>query len=174
VYTIKMDISDVVPDRYEAPLTCYGKTCRGKRCKIKTRNGYVCYGLEFPVCSFHSLNNVIYDWSGTRNLSNVPDKIKSFLIFYHHCVDHGINKWLSVLISAELYKTRMFISAEEIIQLFKNIIFTPTSGECSVCYETYDDALKTRCGHTFCEDCLSRWTLNNVTCPMCRKIISQS
>jgi hypothetical protein len=169
-----MDISEVVPNRYEAPITCYGKTCKGRRCKIKTMNGYTCYGIEFPVCPYHASDNVIYDWSGSRNVSLVPEKIRSFLTFYHHCVSRGIDKWLAVLISAELYKTRMFISAEEIIQLFKNIIFTPTSGECSVCYETYDDALRTRCGHTFCEDCLSRWTLNNVTCPMCRKIISQS
>ena len=174
MYTVKMDISEVVPNRYEAPITCYGKTCKGRRCKIKTMSGYTCYGVEFPVCQYHASDNVIYDWSGSRNISLVPEKIRSFLMFYHHCVGHGIDKWLAVLISAELYKTRLFISAEEIIQLFKNIIFTPTSGECSVCYETYDDALKTRCGHTFCEDCLSRWTLNNVTCPMCRKIISQS
>ena len=169
-----MDTSDLTVHRYDVPLTCTGKTCRGRRCKLKTRTSYKCYGIELPVCKYHTTDNVIYKWSGSRNLTFVPDSIKSFLNFYNHCVDNRIDKWLAVLISAELHKTRMFISAEEIIQLFRNIIFTPTCGECAVCYETHEKVLKTRCGHVFCEDCLIKWTTNNVTCPMCRKIISQS
>ena len=169
-----MDISGIILDRYEIPLTCHGRTCKGKRCKLKTRNGYKCYGIEMPVCKHHSTDNIIYKWSCSRNNVATPDKIKSFLNFYYHCVENGINQWLAVLISAELHKTRMFISAEEIIQLFRNIIFTPTSGECTVCYESSDSALRTRCGHIFCEECLVKWTTNNITCPMCRKIISQS
>lgn len=169
-----MDISEVVLNKYESSLTCYGKTCKGRRCKLKTRNGYTCYGIELPVCKYHSTDNVIFSWSCARSAIHFPDKIKSFLNFYNHCVTNGINQWLAVLISAELHKTRMFISAEEITQLFRNIIFTPAQGECSVCYETSDKALKTRCGHVFCEQCIIRWTTDNVTCPMCRKIISQS
>ena len=171
---LKMDISGLHANRYEAPLLCYGKTCRNKRCKIKTRNAYTCYGIELPVCKHHHATNVIYDWSGSRNQTFIPDKIRSFLTFYNHCVANGIDQWLSVLISAELHKTRMFVSAEEIIQLFRNIIFTPTDGECTVCYDHFDNALRTRCGHVFCEPCLTQWTTTNVTCPMCRKIISQT
>jgi hypothetical protein len=169
-----MDISVVKVDTYEAPISCYGKTCRGRRCKIKTRNSYMCYGIEVPICKYHRHENIIYDWSYSRNQNPIPEKIKSFLNFYNHCVTNGIDRMLSVLVSAELHKTRMFISAEEIIQLFRNIIFTQTAGECSVCYDHYEDALKTRCGHVFCEQCLTQWTTTNVTCPMCRKIISQS
>jgi hypothetical protein len=164
----------VILNRYEMPLTCNGKTCKGKRCKLKTRNSYTCYGIELPVCKYHARDNVIYDWSYARNITLVPDKIKSFLAFYSHCVDNGIHKLLAVIVSAELHKTKMFISADDILQLFRNIIFTPIKGECSVCYDVHDNALRTRCGHVFCEQCLSQWTTNNVTCPMCRKIISQS
>jgi len=169
-----MDISAIQTGRYEAPLTCYGKTCRGRRCKLKTLNSYVCYGLEIPVCKHHAGSNAIYNWSTSRNPTFVPEKIKSFLSFYNHCVGSGIHQWLSVLISAELHKTKMFLSAEEMLQLFRNTIFTTTEGECSVCYETYPTALKTRCGHIFCKMCLEQWTTDNITCPMCRKIISQS
>ena len=169
-----MDISGIITDMYDIPLTCYGKTTKGRRCKIKTRDGYKCYGMDVPVCKHHMDDNVIYKWSCSRSFIFVPEKIKSFLIFYYHCIEKGINQWMSVLISAELHKTRMFISAEEITQLFRNIIFTPTHGECTVCYDTTDKALKTRCGHVFCEECLIKWTTNNITCPMCRKIISQS
>lgn len=169
-----MDISDVVVDRYEIPLTCHGKTCRGRRCRLKTRNAYKCYGIEVPICNYHKTDNIIFNWSCSRQNTFTPEKIRSFLNFYNHCVENHIHQWLAVLISAELHKTRMFVSAEEIIQLFRNTIFTATPGECSVCYETFDKALRTRCGHVFCETCLIRWTSTNVTCPMCRKLISQS
>ena len=169
-----METSEILLNRYDVPLTCYGKTRRGKRCKLKTRNSYKCYGIEMPVCIHHCRDNVIYRWSCVRHVTTVPDKIRSFLIFYNHCVNNGIHTWLSVLISAELHNTRMFISAEEIIQLFRNIIFTPIKGECTVCYDVFDNALRTRCGHVFCESCLTAWTASNVTCPMCRKIISQT
>ena len=168
-----MDTSEVIINRYELPLLCYGKTCKGRRCKLKTFNSYKCYGVELPVCKYHVRDNVIYKWSGSKNPSFTPEKIRSFLNFYNHCVNNGINIWLSVLISAEFHKTKIFISADEIIRLFRNTIFTPTQGECSVCYEYYENSLKTRCGHVFCETCLNQWTTTNITCPMCRKIISQ-
>jgi len=168
-----VDITNVVHDRYEAPLLCFGKTCAGRRCKIKSLNSFTCYGIELPVCRYHELQNVIFRWSLSRTMLHVPDKIKSFLVFYQHCTRSGMDEWLSVVVASELYKTKMLLPSEQILQMFRNMVFTRTTGECAVCYDT-GDAMQTRCGHVFCESCLNNWTYAHVTCPMCRKIISQA
>ena len=167
-----VDITEVIPNRYETPLMCFGKTRASRRCKIKSLNSFMCYGIELPVCRYHETQNVIFKWSLSRTMMYVPDKIKSFLVFYQHCTKLGMDAWLSVVVASELYKTKALLSSEQIIQLFRNMVFTPTTGECSVCYDS-GDALRTRCGHVFCEMCLNNWTHSHVTCPMCRKIISQ-
>lgn len=46
--------------------------------------------------------------------------------------------------------------------------------ECPTCFEIYNDEIKKphnlECGHTFCEDCLSRMVTNSrIQCPACRK-----
>ena len=51
--------------------------------------------------------------------------------------------------------------------------------ECSICCEelplncfTYNnpmDIFRTSCGHYFHKTCISRWCLNNNSCPVCRK-----
>ena len=168
-----VDITPVVNNAYEAPLLCFGKTCSGRRCKLKSLNSYTCYGVELPVCKYHDRQNAIYRWSVSRSMLHVPDKIKNFLIFYKHCRDLEIDEWLSVIIAAELYKTKLFLGPEQLLKLFQNVIFSPTEGECSVCYDS-GPALRTRCGHVFCESCLTNWTHSHITCPMCRKIISQN
>lgn len=168
-----VDITPIVLNRFEAPILCYGKTCASRRCKIKTTNSFTCYGIEFPVCKHHVNQNVIYKWSLSRTMMYVPDKIKSFLLFYQHCVRKGMDEWLAVIVAAELYKTKTFLESDELIKIFRNIIFTPTTGECAVCYDS-GPALMTRCGHVFCESCINNWTHAHITCPMCRKIISQA
>jgi len=40
---------------------------------------------------------------------------------------------------------------------------------CNICYEINEQMITTRCNHLFCNDCLTTWTQNNNTCPMCRQ-----
>jgi len=169
-----VDVSPVIRGRYEAPVLCYGKTCAGRRCKLRTVDAVTCYGIEFATCRYHERQHVVYRWSLSRYMTRVPDKIKNYLIYYKHCLDQGLDEWLAVVLAAELFQTRAFLESTELVQMFRNLVFTPTSGECSICYEDGDRALRTRCGHVFCEPCLTTWTTSNVTCPMCRKIISQA
>jgi hypothetical protein len=168
-----MDISNVNVNRNAIPCMCYGKTFRGRRCKLKSRNTYKCYGLELAVCKYHDHQNAVYRWSLSKKNSCIPEKIRNFLTFYSHCVTLGINHWLALVITGEVYTLIGHVSKDEIIDLFQTIIFKPASGECSVCYDSPEIVLKTRCGHIFCKSCLSQWTATNITCPMCRKIISQ-
>ena len=41
--------------------------------------------------------------------------------------------------------------------------------QCSICIETLLQPMITNCGHTFCNQCLARWTLESQTCPECRR-----
>lgn len=41
--------------------------------------------------------------------------------------------------------------------------------ECSICYENKTNNIKLiKCNHMFCELCIKKWLLNNITCPICR------
>lgn len=42
------------------------------------------------------------------------------------------------------------------------------STECSICSDTFKNAVITDCAHTFCESCLGKWRETNTTCPICR------
>jgi len=168
-----MDITDVSINRNAIPCLCYGKTFRGRRCKVKSRNTYMCYGIELPVCGYHSKQNAIYRWSLTKKNSNIPEKIRTFLSFYSHCVSIGMSHWVALIVTAEVYTLIGRATKEDILRFFYSKVFSPTSGECSICYESPDETVKTRCGHVFCRPCIIHWTVANITCPMCRKIISQ-
>ena len=169
-----MDITDVKINRNAIPCMCYGKTFRGRRCKVKSRNTYVCYGVELPVCKYHEKQNAIYRWSLSRKNTNIPEKIRGFLGFYSYCVNLGMNHWVSLVVTAEVYTLIGYETKDVILELFYARVFTPTTGECSVCYDSPQSGiLRTRCGHTFCKSCIVQWISGNITCPMCRKIISQ-
>jgi hypothetical protein len=160
-------------NRYPEYRTCQGKTRARYQCKVQTRDSYRCYGVELPVCKWHRDQNAIYTWSRSRTMERVPENIKNFLLFFLHCKNCGFTPLISVLIAAELFeKVSSFASADELLKLFRDSVFSKTSGECSVCYES-GPAIQTRCGHIFCESCINTWTEKNITCPMCRKKISE-
>ena len=39
--------------------------------------------------------------------------------------------------------------------------------ECVVCFQTYTDPYITKCGHTFCKDCISEVVNRQHKCPVC-------
>ncbi|CAG2166049.1 unnamed protein product [Oppiella nova] len=45
---------------------------------------------------------------------------------------------------------------------------------CSICHNVFDTAVITKCGHTFCRDCLDQWltTDDQKECPDCRQVLS--
>ena len=101
-----VDVSPVVRGRYEAPVLCYGKTCAGRRCKLRTVDAVTCYGIEFATCRYHERQHVVYRWSLSRYMTRVPDKIKSYLVYYKHCLDQGLDEWLAVVLAAVVVARR--------------------------------------------------------------------
>ena len=46
---------------------------------------------------------------------------------------------------------------------------------CNICFDdcSLDNTIKTPCGHTFCNSCLTQWLLKKTTCPSCRHPIGE-
>ena len=48
------------------------------------------------------------------------------------------------------------------------------SSVCSICYENIEcDGIKTPCGHTYHNSCLTPWLISKTSCPMCRHSIGE-
>eukprot|EP00964_Phaeocystis_antarctica_P020047 scaffold11064_cov63-Phaeocystis_antarctica.AAC.4 len=45
-------------------------------------------------------------------------------------------------------------------------------GDCPLCLEPLKAATVTRCGHSFCQQCLHEWTAQKPTCPLCRTAVT--
>ena len=46
------------------------------------------------------------------------------------------------------------------------------AGDCPLCLEPLKAATVTRCGHSFCQQCLHEWTAQKPTCPLCRTAVT--
>ena len=51
-----------------------------------------------------------------------------------------------------------------------------TENECNICFETMDgkNISITKCGHTFCLDCILKSLSLKITCPICREILTEN
>ena len=45
---------------------------------------------------------------------------------------------------------------------------------CSVCYETFKDPYITKCGHTYCKECISEVVNRQHRCPLCHQNLQQA
>eukprot|EP00928_Gymnodinium_smaydae_P086506 TRINITY_DN7067_c0_g2_i1.p1 TRINITY_DN7067_c0_g2~~TRINITY_DN7067_c0_g2_i1.p1 ORF type:complete len:164 (-),score=17.45 TRINITY_DN7067_c0_g2_i1:81-512(-) len=54
---------------------------------------------------------------------------------------------------------------------------SPCDGEdstCSICFENIEQGLRTRCGHVFHAECVSKWLYEQPHCPMCRRLCGEA
>ena len=47
-----------------------------------------------------------------------------------------------------------------------------SAGDCPLCLEPLKAATVTRCGHSFCQECLHEWLAQKATCPLCRTAVT--
>jgi E3 ubiquitin-protein ligase RNFT1 len=45
--------------------------------------------------------------------------------------------------------------------------------QCPICQDPPREPLQLRCGHVFCDTCISEWLERELTCPMCRSAVHQ-
>lgn len=45
-------------------------------------------------------------------------------------------------------------------------------GKCVICFEIHERPVVTNCEHKFCEKCLKDWLKEDMTCPLCRTVVS--
>jgi len=71
------------------------------------------------------------------------------------------------------YQTRNSITLPNNDNMFDDIIrnlqeLLESQLQCSICNEVYITPVVVKCGHTFCEECISTWTKTQKNCPECR------
>ena len=45
------------------------------------------------------------------------------------------------------------------------------SKECCICFEEYINEILLDCGHSFHKECIDVWLIENLICPLCRKVV---
>jgi hypothetical protein len=47
-------------------------------------------------------------------------------------------------------------------------VATEATEACTVCLAPFDAEVRTKCGHSFCAECIANWKRQSPTCPVCR------
>ncbi len=157
-------------------MNCECLTSRKKRCKLVGRYKVNSYGVFINSCRYHTNSNPIYEWSYRVN-QEAPKRIINFLNFYNGLLSfYDLNKWLAVMITAELFEDTTYKNSfEKLFELFEEKVYKSSKSfsECSICLsDDPSDGITTRCGHNFCRPCISRWIKTKPNCPLCRELIS--
>ena len=149
---------------------CCGINSRGSRCKIHTLETQKSYGIEFPVCRFHTRQNVVLDWSNKTDHDELPRKVRIYLHpYYSLCKGLECMRDVPiVMLSSFIIKNNIRGDCYTLRDTFYETIFKEhtSQDDCPVCFEKPD--IITECGHSFCKGCIYTWCDSRGTCPMCR------
>ena len=131
-----------------------------------------CYGVRVPACYHHVNMNIIYDWSCRSHTNQVPHFIRDYLDIFETCYHHGgMKSRLALAVSAELYSHKNVDISGDLLDEYFRVTLTKKTGDidCPICMEPSDTIMETRCGHSFCKDCISSWCMmGHPSCPLCR------
>lgn len=170
-------------------MRCFSLTQQGHRCKrhgtqVKNEDGFLIH-----TCKQHDRKNCTNDWKEVildelyipSSLPLVFERMMSMMLYMY--MNYGWDKhickvivdytWLDFLHldftpNLELcYKQVDIVFIKRFIQ--KNFEYEAFGREeCPICYETFDNNIKTICGHVFCKKCITKSLYNSIRCPMCR------
>uniref|UniRef100_A0A914CDT0 RING-type domain-containing protein n=1 Tax=Acrobeloides nanus TaxID=290746 RepID=A0A914CDT0_9BILA len=50
---------------------------------------------------------------------------------------------------------------------------THSAEHCTICFGEFTSPIKLKCGHIFCSECIRTWLDKEVTCPVCRAVVTK-
>jgi len=158
-------------------MRCLGLTKNRKRCKRYSQTTSNHYGLPLNTCSHHSKVNIIYDWSMNKDVINkIPKEVRKYIKMYESVINDytTIDPWLAICAVTDLYHFDDSFSGKTILRkFFFRTLEIQQTGECPICMLDKNKLfVTTRCGHTFCRECIVKWSMKNFSCPICRRFIS--
>lgn len=155
---------------------CHGMTDRGNRCKILTCNKKYFSTLLLPTCDYHKDSDILMRWMNYQG-EEMPMRIRQYFRLFGHCLTIlKMNPILSNMIAGELHNIASFYYPSYMLSdVFFDIILKKSDDRvtCPICYEESKNTIITRCGHSFCNDCIISWVSEKGSCPMCRELISK-
>lgn len=154
---------------------CCALTKKGERCKIHTCSLQKSYGVDFPVCRFHTTQNVIQKWSLIQPEENTPRDVLGYLDMFWSLSGNMpfIKSVPMVMLTSFTFLQNKKTNTEDYLSLRDNFYdsqFVPTleKGDCPVCMDRSIDVNTRECGHGYCKECIYTWCDKKGTCPMCR------
>ena len=150
-----------------------------QRCGIKGHNRRTCKDPplgENKSIIVKNVKNMLYL---IENMKKEKNKIKIYKIIFDYLV---FNKWfvfenekfkeavISKLMEEEFKK---HFDTKYYMNKFNPKIKKINIKECPICYDTLSNVnvCTTKCGHSFCMDCMVKHLKNKSNCPMCRNYI---
>lgn len=161
---------------------CEGITIKGNRCKKQGSVELNVYGAKFGVCSHHDDKSILSRWN--RELykrwkkdvpgGDVPEHVNGWLQSLHACWSNTRNLQVSTKYASHMYlDTELSLDFDKKFDSYVSTLVTENSTdttECGVCMEE-NELTQTKCGHTYCINCIRKWMTKSTTCPMCRTIL---
>lgn len=156
---------------------CYAFTLKGCRCKIHTNSLQKSYGIDLPVCRFHTNQNVIQKWSINWATDDIPRDIMRYLnIFWSlsESLPFIANVSLVMMTSFTFIQNKKQDTTDflKIRDDFYENRFIPTktiAEDCPICMDRPVDVQTLICNHGYCRECIYMWCDKKGTCPLCRE-----
>ena len=154
---------------------CCAITIKNERCKIHTCSVEKSYGVNFPVCRFHTTQNVILKWSLNQPREDTPRDIMYYLNMFWSLSESMpfIKSVPLVMLTSFTFLQDKKTNTEDFLTLrdtFYDTQFHPIThnGECPVCMDRKAEVTTRECNHDYCKECIYTWCDKKGTCPMCR------
>ncbi|KAL7347107.1 RING-type domain-containing protein [Encephalitozoon intestinalis] len=153
---------------------------------INSRTEEMSKNITFGTMSFDfSMLKAILSQDSQRNLGHSPEiKIKSIEVKIPLAIQVFLHIPI-VLVAAIVFYLFLSFGIEEVEGLsskeIEKILLCPYSSQefinkgCIICLEDFEEGGYVRnlgCGHAFHKECVDKWFLRNLACPICRSRIS--
>lgn len=173
-------------------MRCYALTQKGHRCKRQGTHVIGEDGFLIHTCKQHNKSGWVDKWKDKvlndlyleSNLPLVFERMMSMMLYMY--INYGWKRHISKIIADYTWIDFLHLDFNDELELChkkvdkvfikrfiqKNFEYEPVGREeCPICYETFENNVKTCCGHVFCKKCVLKSLHRSIHCPMCRSEI---